>query len=72
LFDTKAPGGITQLLHTLRLDELTARKNLLHEETIGWPPVNDGRLEGALTTEASLIGQAKWDKRRASCRKTLD
>lgn len=54
LFDTKAPGGDSQLLRTVRLDELTARKNLVREDFIAWPPVKDGPLEGALTTEVSI------------------
>jgi hypothetical protein len=54
LFDTKAPDGDAQLLRTVRVDELSERKNLIHEEAVEWPPLKDGPLEGAVTTEVCI------------------
>jgi hypothetical protein len=51
LFDTSAGGGDPQVLETQLLDERTLRRNLLSTNEPAWPPLKDGPLEGAVTTE---------------------
>lgn len=51
LFDTSAAGPDAQSIETVLLDELTLRKNLLPMKDPVWPPLKDGPLEGAVTTE---------------------
>lgn len=50
-FDAEAKGGDLQPLQTLLIDETTLRKNLLPMEPIVWPPIQDGSLEGNVTTD---------------------
>ena len=50
-FDTDANGGDAQLLRTEVVEETSLRKNLLPREAIAWPPLQDGPLEGGITTE---------------------
>ncbi len=50
-FDAGASGGDTTLLRTYVVDEISLRNNLLPSEPPAWPPLEDGPLEGALTTE---------------------
>ncbi len=50
-FSTDASGGDSSVLRTIVVDEPSLRKNLDTTETVVWPPVKDGPLEGTLTTE---------------------
>ena len=50
-FDAKASGGDTPLLQTVVVEETLLRKNLLPMEPPVWPPLQDGPLEGAVTTK---------------------
>lgn len=50
-FDAGADGGDPRPLRTLLIDETTLRKNLLPGKSITWPPLQDGVLEGNVTTE---------------------
>ena len=50
-FDAGAGGGDAVLLRTLMVDEITLRKNLAPMEPVVWPALQDGPLEGAITTE---------------------
>jgi hypothetical protein len=49
-FDAKKDGG-DALLRTVLVEETSLRKNLLPMEPVVWPPLKDGPLEGAATTE---------------------
>jgi Gram-negative bacterial TonB protein C-terminal len=51
LYDTAADSGDTPLLRTILLDEPTLRKYLLPTDPLVWPSLQDGPLEGAVTTE---------------------
>lgn len=51
LFDTGAPGGDPQAVKIVLLDETTLRKNLVSDETNPWPPVQDGPLQGNVTSD---------------------
>jgi hypothetical protein len=51
LFDAGVTGGDATLLRTAVVDEITLRKNLVPAEAGMWPAVQDGPLEGAITTE---------------------
>jgi hypothetical protein len=50
-FDTAAKGGDAEPLRTIPVEEASLRKNLLPMESVAWPPLQDGPLEGAVTTE---------------------
>jgi hypothetical protein len=50
-FDAEAGGGDVPLLQTVMVEEILLRKNMLPTASIEWPPLKDGPLEGALTTE---------------------
>lgn len=50
MFDTSASGGDAPV-KTVLLDETTLRKNLASDETAPWPPVQDGPLQGNVTSE---------------------
>lgn len=50
-FDADASGGDTLLLQTIVVEERSLRMNLLPAEPVVWPPLKDGPLEGAVTTE---------------------
>ena len=50
-FDAGAEGGDPRPLQTLLIDETTLRKNLLPGKPITWPPLQDGVLQGNVTTE---------------------
>jgi hypothetical protein len=49
-FDTAVPGADSQPLRTVLVDEAALRKNLLAVGLPVWPPLQDGPLEGAVTT----------------------
>jgi hypothetical protein len=50
LFDAGASGGDPSLLRTLLVEEMALRKNLLLAPLPAWPTLQDGPVEGALTT----------------------
>jgi hypothetical protein len=60
-FDANAAGSDPQPIRTVLQDELTTRKNLVPAQEFSWPPLKDGPLEGALTTEISIdrIGRVR-------------
>jgi hypothetical protein len=58
-FDTAAKGGDPQPLETELVDEVSLRKNLLPTESMAWPPVPDGTLEGNVTTEITVDREGK-------------
>ena len=49
-FDGGAPGADAQPLQTVLIDEPSLRKNILPSEPAPWPPLQDGPLEGNVTT----------------------
>ncbi len=51
LFDAEASGSDIPLLRTVVVEETTLRKNLLPTKAIAWPVLQDGPLQGAVTTE---------------------
>jgi len=53
-FDASAKGGDPQPLQTLLIDEPSLRKNLQPEAPVAWPPLQDGSLEGNVTTDISV------------------
>jgi hypothetical protein len=53
-FNAAASGDDTPLLQTVVVDEPSLRKNLLPMEPIVWPPLQDGPLEGGITTEVVI------------------
>jgi hypothetical protein len=59
LFDAQAAGGDPQPLQTVLLDETSLRKNLLPADPIAWPPLQDGVLEGNVTTEVVVDREGK-------------
>ena len=58
-FDASAPGGDAHPVQTVLLDETSLRKNLLRTEPITWPPLQDGPLEGNVTTEVIVDREGK-------------
>jgi hypothetical protein len=50
-FDAEPTGGDVALLHTVVVEEILLRKNLLPAEPVEWPALKDGPLEGAITTK---------------------
>jgi hypothetical protein len=50
-FSTSSSAGDFQPLQTVLLDEISLRKNLPPMEPVSWPPLQDGPLEGNVTTE---------------------
>ncbi len=58
-FDTGEAGADPQPLRTVLLDETTLRKNLLPEDPIAWPPLQDGALAGNVTTDVVVDREGK-------------
>jgi hypothetical protein len=58
-FDAEAPGGDPHPLETLLIDETSLRKNLQPAEPAPWPPLQDGPLEGNITTEILVDREGK-------------
>jgi len=58
-FNTTLSGGDPQPLKTLVFDEIKARENLLLGQSLTWPPVQDGPLEGVLTTDVAIDREGK-------------
>ena len=52
-FNAEAGGGDIPL-HTLLVNEMSLRRNLLPMEPVKWPALQDGPLEGALSAEISV------------------
>jgi TonB family protein len=50
-FDSTVPGGDPHSLRTVVMEETFLRKNLLSPGTTSWPSVQDGPLEGKVTTD---------------------
>lgn len=50
-FSAEAGETDSSLLRTMVVDEAALRQNLTPTNSIAWPPVKDGPLEGVLTTE---------------------
>jgi hypothetical protein len=50
-FDATRRDGDAKPLHTVLIDETALRKNLLPIEPVSWPPLQDGPLEGNVTSE---------------------
>jgi hypothetical protein len=59
LFDTGSPGSDLKALETIVIDEGTLRKNLVSVDPIVWPPLQDGPLEGNLTTQIVVDREGK-------------
>jgi hypothetical protein len=58
-FDASAQGGDLHPLQTLLIDEISLRKNLQPAEPAPWPPLQDGPLEGNVTTEILVDREGK-------------
>lgn len=58
-FDGTAPGSDPLPLRTVLIDETTLRKNLQPETPQPWPPLQDGPLQGNVTTEILVDRQGK-------------
>jgi hypothetical protein len=50
-FDAAGKDGDSQPLQTVLMDETSLRKNLLPIASVSWPPLQDGPLEGNVTSE---------------------
>ncbi len=58
-FDAHAAGGDPQPIRTVLVDEISLRKNLLPMDPISWPPLQDGPLEGNVTTRVVVDREGK-------------
>ncbi len=58
-FDATVKGGEPQPLQTVLLDETSLRKNLVPMEPLVWPPIQDGPLEGNVTTTVVVDREGK-------------
>jgi len=58
-FNAGAEGGDPQPLRTVLLDETSLRKNLQPEAPVAWPPLQDGSLEGNVTTDVVVDREGK-------------
>ncbi len=58
-FDTTGKDGDAQPLHTVLIDETSLRKNLLPSEPVSWSPLQDGPLEGNVTSEIVVDREGK-------------
>jgi len=58
-FDADAKAGDPPPLQTELIDEVSLRKNLLSSEPVAWPPLQDGSLEGNVTTEIVVDREGK-------------
>jgi hypothetical protein len=57
--DAAAQGGDAHALQTVLMDETSLRNNLLPMEPIRWPPIQDGPLEGNVTTQVIVDREGK-------------
>jgi hypothetical protein len=62
VFDAGPKSGDSQPLQTVLIDEPSLRKNLLPEEPVAWPPLQDGSLEGNVTTDVAVDHEGKVRK----------
>lgn len=58
-FDAAVEGGDPQPLQTILVDETLLRRNLLPTEPFSWPPLQDGPLEGNVTTQLVVDREGK-------------
>jgi len=58
-FNAGAPDNDPHPIRTVLLDETSLRKNLLPAEPVAWPPLQDGPLEGNVTSEIVVDRQGK-------------
>lgn len=58
-FDASAAASNMKALETIVIDEVTLRKNLIQTDPIEWPRLQDGPLEGNLTTQIVVDRQGK-------------
>jgi hypothetical protein len=58
-FDATRRDGDAKPLHTVLIDETALRKNLLPIEPVSWPPLQDGPLEGNVTSEIVVDREGK-------------
>jgi hypothetical protein len=57
--DTTGKDGDATPLHTVLIDETSLRKNLLPIEPVSWPALQDGPLEGNVTSQIVVDRQGK-------------
>jgi hypothetical protein len=58
LFDSE-PNASDPILETRLVDEVAVRKNLLPQDVAGWPPLEQGPVEGVLTAEVVIDREGK-------------
>jgi len=58
-FDASANGGDTERIDTVLIDETSLRKNLVPAPALSWPPIQDGPLEGHITTDVVVDREGK-------------
>jgi len=58
-FDATIQGGDPQPLRTVLIDERSLRKNLLPADSPPWPPLQDGPLQGNVTTTIVVDREGK-------------
>jgi hypothetical protein len=58
-FDAAAKGNDDQPLQTLPIAEISLRKNLLPSAPPAWPPLQDGPLEGKVSTKVVIDREGK-------------
>jgi hypothetical protein len=58
-FDATPKGGDPQPLQTVLIDETSLRKNLLPMEPLSWSPLQDGPLEGNVTSQIVVDREGK-------------
>lgn len=58
-FDTTVRGGDREPLRTVLIDETALRKNLVPADTQPWPPLQDGPLQGNVTTTVVIDREGK-------------
>lgn len=59
MFNVSLPGGDLRPIKTLAMDEQKTRENLQPGLSFSWPPVQDGPLEGVLTTDVAIDREGK-------------
>jgi len=59
LFDAPAEEGDSSLLRTIVVGEIALRKNLAPAEPVTWPALQDGPLQGVVTTEVVVDRSGK-------------
>ena len=58
-FDTTGKDGDSQPLQTILMDETSLRKHLLAIGPVSWPPLQDGPLEGNVTSQIVVDREGK-------------